>query len=312
MHSIISVLTLAATVCSDPRPGPRSGHALAYYSKRHVVAMFGGASNAGLATSLWTWDGTEWRCLADAGPPGRLDAELVYDAKRDRLVLFGGRVRSGREQRLLNDTWEWDGHTWSEVAKTGPAPAPRVHMGVAFDPSTNATIVHSGTAANEEFADTWSWNGDRWTRIASLDHRAIVNSMVTLRDGRVMLVTATPDADASKNDLLRVGLLRLEGTRWVEISRDGPAFSPRAATAPSGEGLLLYAGWEPNGTAVTRRWNGAAWSEIQHSPPRRRGAQMAYDARRNVVVMIGGETADGNTSEIWEWSERTGWRLVAK
>ena len=36
--------------------------------------------------------------------------QLAYDAKRDRLVLFGG--RAGYPNGDLQDTWEWDGSKW--------------------------------------------------------------------------------------------------------------------------------------------------------------------------------------------------------
>ena len=37
---------------------------------------------------------------------------MAYDSARERIVLFGGRTdRSGD----LNDTWEWDGRTWTRV-----------------------------------------------------------------------------------------------------------------------------------------------------------------------------------------------------
>jgi hypothetical protein len=40
----------------------------------------------------------------------------VFDSRRPRLVLFGG--RSG--QTLLTDTWEWDGTSWSQKSGAGP------------------------------------------------------------------------------------------------------------------------------------------------------------------------------------------------
>lgn len=300
--------------CTDSVPGPRSNHALAYDAKRGVVVMLGGVGPIARAphpTTLWAWDGKRWKCLADGGPPSRSDAELAYDIKRDRLILFGGRTREGREQQALGDTWEWDGRAWKQVALLGPAPAARVHMVLTYDPSAGVTVLHGGTSATADFSDTWAWNGDRWTRRASLDLSAIANGMVATPDGSLTLVTATPDTLTPKNDLLRLGVVRLDGSRWTTVASNGPGFSPHAPTAATADGLLLYAGWEPNQTSATHRWNGRAWTKVAGSPPRRRGTAIAYDARRDVVVMIGGETASGLTSEIWEWSAKAGWVRVA-
>ena len=65
---------------------------------------------------LWAWNGRLWRKLADAsetGPAPRAMGTLAYDRKRDRIVLFGGRMRLPDGD--MNDTWEWDGARWSHV-----------------------------------------------------------------------------------------------------------------------------------------------------------------------------------------------------
>jgi hypothetical protein len=52
---------------------------------------------------------------------------MVYDAARQRVVLFGGnQVVSG-----TNDTWEWDGSAWTQVADMGPSP--RWSFGMTYD-----------------------------------------------------------------------------------------------------------------------------------------------------------------------------------
>ena len=275
--------------------------------------MFGGVSSdrGALPTTLWSWDGKSWKCLSDSGPPPRSDAELVYDSRRDRIVLFGGRTRIGREQHFFGDTWEWDGHSWAQVATLGPAPEPRVHMVAAYDPAAGVTLVAGGTSQNADYDDTWAWNGDRWTRLASLNLTAMPNGMVTTTNGHVALVTMTPDSLLAGKGLLRLGVQRLDGSKWVSVAVNGPGFSPQAPTAATSDGLLLFAGWEPDQTSATHRWNGRVWWKVAPSPPRRRGTRMVYDARRDVVVLIGGETEAGLTSEIWEWSARVGWKRVA-
>jgi hypothetical protein len=38
---------------------------------------------------------------------------MAYDAATRTVVLFGG---LGAEDKPLNDTWTWDGSTWTEQA----------------------------------------------------------------------------------------------------------------------------------------------------------------------------------------------------
>lgn len=97
-------------------PGPRTSPGAAYDSKRGITLVFGGVDGSGFLGDLWAWTGTEWLKLADAssaGPAPRATAQLAYDQKRDRVVMFGGRNRWPDGD--LNDTWEWDGATWRRI-----------------------------------------------------------------------------------------------------------------------------------------------------------------------------------------------------
>ena len=79
-----------------------------------------------------------------------------------RVILFGGDDGNGA---ALQDTWSWDGHTWTDLTPTPPALSPTaVYDGTAsewegtfvlfggFDPD-------SGVFLN----DTWVLNGTTWT-----------------------------------------------------------------------------------------------------------------------------------------------------
>ncbi len=63
---------------------------------------------------LFAWNQDEWYIAADFGedpPVNRSGYACAYDSIRQRLVLFGGYL-SSQDQ---NDTWEWDGVTWTEI-----------------------------------------------------------------------------------------------------------------------------------------------------------------------------------------------------
>ena len=58
------------------------------------------------------------------------------------------------------------------------------------------------------------------------------------------------------------------------------------------------------------RWDGAAWSEVEASgpaPTARSFFAAAHDPVRDVVVVHGGEDANGVSDETWEW-DGTAWR----
>ncbi len=66
-------------------------------------------------SNLFAWNGVDWYIAAEFGedPPVyyRSGYACAYDPVREKLVLFGGFVGSNEE----NDTWEWDGVTWTEI-----------------------------------------------------------------------------------------------------------------------------------------------------------------------------------------------------
>jgi len=84
--------------------------------------------------------------------------------------------------------------------------------------------------------------------------------------------------------------------------------------APGADGVLLLTG-PPEGVRDTGpmplwQWDGDAWTEVEVSgpaPDARSFFAAAHDPVRDVVVVFGGESADGLSDETWEWDGRA-WR----
>ena len=81
-----------------------------------------------------------WTQKQDMGPWPRGGHALAYDSGRGRVVLFGGaaivpaptpEMPNGFTETTFNDTWEWDGSLWSQMANFGP-PARSDHV-LAYD-----------------------------------------------------------------------------------------------------------------------------------------------------------------------------------
>src|SRR4029434_2932304 len=101
-------------------------HAMAYYSARCTVVLFGGSVVGGPEKVVWEYDGTSW-LASNIGvvPPPRSRHAMAYDSARDRVVLFGG--VAGSNGPYLADTWEWDGTAWVSVTPTVSPPARSHH-----------------------------------------------------------------------------------------------------------------------------------------------------------------------------------------
>lgn len=87
-------------------------------AKAGVVLMWGGTTGAEHLDDLWQWDGQSWKEIQVTGPrPGkRTGAGMVYDIHRERVVLYGGRIREDGRVKDSDEMWEWDGHQWALIA----------------------------------------------------------------------------------------------------------------------------------------------------------------------------------------------------
>src|SRR5262249_58326600 len=99
------------------RPPAQSNAAMAYDAATGTVVLFGGHGGT------WTWNGTtRTKQHPAASPPARSFASMAYDAATGTVVLCGGRGDSSFG--AVNDTWTWDGTTWTKQAPAG-SPAAR-------------------------------------------------------------------------------------------------------------------------------------------------------------------------------------------
>jgi cysteine-rich repeat protein len=140
-------------------PSPRAGP-IAYDSARDRVVLFGGNGPMGgpapqvvVLGDTWEWDGAAWVELhPTTAPSPRTGHVLVFDAARQRTVLFGG---TDATDTWLAETWEWDGVTWTQrpSAITPPSSAEYV---AAYDPLRGVVVLVGH--------DTWEWDGNAWTQ----------------------------------------------------------------------------------------------------------------------------------------------------
>lgn len=157
-------------------PGARANHVCAFDSRRGRLVVFGGShfdSGSGadyLVDPLRTseWDGATWHAIPSPGPGwsqqsfpvGRMRAAMAYDPARGRCVLFGGNFGYGTPmpQGYQNDTWEWDGATWTRMQPTSVPPAV-YSPSMWYDTSLGACVLW----ANGRYA----WNGADWLPVAT-------------------------------------------------------------------------------------------------------------------------------------------------
>jgi hypothetical protein len=116
----------------------------------------------------WTWTAAGGWIEASpaASPPPRYSHAMTYDAARGVIVLFGGRIA---DREAFDDTWEWDGVTWTERATAIRRCALEKHV-MAYDAARERTVLFGGALPEQldenepQLADTWEYDGTTWAR----------------------------------------------------------------------------------------------------------------------------------------------------
>ena len=321
------------TQLGGANPPARTGHAAVFDAARGTTVVFGGCTSpvpngcaGGFAQDTWEWDGGGWTQSLPIGllPAGRVGHALAYDALRRKVVLFGGCVAGGPSMcnATANDTWEWDGASWTE---RHPATSPPGRFGHAmtYDAARHEVVLFGGCSdpmmTECDLTDTWAWDGTTWTPRApqlspppraghamTFDAR---RGVVVLFGGERHLMTLadTWEWDGAEWHALTPAMapparwahaIAFDGTRTVVVG--GCAQPPRIAAVPCASPTEDQ--WE---------WDGATWTERTPfaRPQARASHTMAFDAARGRLVLFGG--AGGLTpttrDDTWEWDGTT-WR----
>jgi hypothetical protein len=254
-------------------PGPRTFPAAAYDAARGAVVLFGGnrvlfgreGEEGPFLGDTWELKDGRWRLASETGPPPRAEATVAYDAKRKRIVLFGGYDRQGGKSRRFGDTWEWDGARWERVAAEGPAP--RNNAAMAYDAKRGRVVLFGGSTGRPS-GETWEWDGRRWERVGEGQEGRY--NCVMAYDPRRGRVVRFGGWDGTK----RVGdTWEWDGTTWRKVSDTGPPARNHAAMAyDEGRGRVVLVGGH-DGSLVFGdewEWDGAAWTPAGGCPPRPR------------------------------------------
>ncbi|HEY5202060.1 MAG TPA: cell wall-binding repeat-containing protein [Acidothermaceae bacterium] len=109
-----------------------------------VGATFGGPRGT---VQLWTWDGTNWHQLPSTVLPGDAGTpSIVYDPDAGDMVVLvdasgidmgvNGRIWGGAEE----ETWAWNGTSWSMLYATTPANRIPFDLVIAYDKSTHQLV----------------------------------------------------------------------------------------------------------------------------------------------------------------------------
>ncbi len=155
-------------------PSPRENPGVAWDATHNRLVLFGGETNDGQGNftyfnDTWVWDGANWTQMSpSASPSSRTQVGMAWDAARNQVVAFGGYFSDGFNSTIYNDTWVWDGATWTQKSPVASPPA-RAWFKMAYDEARSQTVIFGGYNNSDALpTDTWVWDGTNWIQQSPL------------------------------------------------------------------------------------------------------------------------------------------------
>jgi len=187
---------------------------MAYDATLQTIVLFGGEIklDRNQVNDTWTlhWvkdpqtgaDQAVWKLEAPPVSPTPRDSHrMVYDPARRETVMFGGfqlpdpvtdPENPAQRGHALDETWTWNGATWSPRPPVPPASVPRARYdhALSYDPVTQRVVLFGGNfllwgeqsvvrklrleecpwtcttdpSGDMVLKDTWTWDGTQWTQ----------------------------------------------------------------------------------------------------------------------------------------------------
>jgi hypothetical protein len=262
-------------------PPPRMAAAMAYDASTGTIVLFGGEGNVppyqiGPLGDTWTWDGTNWRQWHPAiSPQPRRGHGMAAYPPGHGVVMFGGDTGVGMHPVWSNETWFWNGRTWS-MLHPPQSPSPTADVSMVYDAATGGVLLYF---LNGLAAEAWTWNGASWV----MQHTSM---MPPPRDSGALAYDA-----AAQRVVLFGGQALMDpqhpylsdtwtwdGSTWVEAKTGvNPPAVGWATMAFDGGRVVLFGGYGISGPAEQGRksppldpastwlWNGASWTRASQS-----------------------------------------------
>lgn len=237
-------------------------------------------------------------------PPDRIGALMAYDGARNRVLLAGGQAPGNTSTR--NDTWEWNGTTWTQVFPTTQLNFARpTHL--VYAPQRGRILAVSGELGlGGTPMRIHEWTGSNWLLVNStgLSSRAEYFNVAWDSVRGVLVLFGHPYLGET---------WEWDGVNWAQRGTGGPVprYGHEMAFDPVRQVTVLYGGISFNNYRMTDtwEWNGTYWLERFGiaSPPICQREGFAYDPARQRIVLHGGDDVNGGQSNAVYEFDGNGW-----
>ncbi|MGH9456152.1 MAG: Kelch repeat-containing protein [Thermoanaerobaculia bacterium] len=313
-----AVLLIALPFAALAEPSARTNAMLVFDESLDRPLLFGGVTppfvrgDSRVARArldeTWVWTGRRWiQRFFDVQPPARSSAAMVWDANRDRVLLFGG---AGQDDVALADTWEFRDDAWHRLEPPA-SPSARRLAGHVFDPLRDRFIIYGGAVGpTTTLQDTWEFDGTTWTQVGTTgpDVRNPILVYDETRD-EVLMVAVLDDGTSA--------MYRYDAPTWTEIEPEDlpPCVNLANMVWQEHNGKVLLAGGlcaQGNAPGETWEWDGTNWTEVEAkgSIGFVFGHAMTYDEARGETILFGGTELNFERNETYRYRDGV-WKFAA-
>ena len=307
---------------SGSPPSARSGASAVYDSQRQRMIVFGGRPASGLGNDTWALDlgaSPSWSSIATAGTPPseRMFHSALYDAPRDRMLVFSGEnfpnnlVRIDCYQLNLSGTPTWQ--------LFGIANSSRGAL--VYDSANDRALLYGGYVDMPPWTTNQTWiiplNGGNSSRLAPTGAapygRADESAVYDVNRHRVVVFGGENLGGFEAGFSNQTSVLSIPWSvgpnpppdlrfDWIPFGTGTPPserFGHTAIVDAPGDRMILFAGEDPYGTPAIKNdvWTlslaTGAWSSMTPSgtPPQARTQHTAiFDPVGRRMIVFGGHT----------------------
>ena len=223
----------------------------------------------------------DWKAITNLSkaPQGRNFSSMAYDESLKKSVLFGGYTTD-----YINQTWTWDGTSWTEVEHDRPPQ--RILPAMWYDPHLKKTVIFGGLGRADSnatsltrFSDMWSFDGTNWSEIKPAH-------VPPARYGAQVAV------NPNTGNVLLFGGLRVDTVPSTDSNGQ-----------PTTKQVQVYADdfWQ---------WDGTDWTQqtFARTPYARENGGLAWDPSTQQFVIFGGYAGQQYLSDLWTLTPDKGWQ----
>ncbi len=284
--------------------GPKlNSAALSYDEARNQIILLGSTEKGEAETHLYT--GSGWKKLTPALSPKCVSAStLTYQSHNQRILFVGGGCATGG---IVNETWEWDGETWTRVeVKAGPGDI--TGQALVYDPTERAAVLFGGF----DFAVrsiTYLYSDGVWkASFEQFDPGPRSQFVLQSVPGAGLFLYGGANDTTSYSDFWK-----LVGTRWELTGLEGDKPSDCQYPVSTYDSDRKRAVMLCESSKVFE-FDGTRWFKfdgLKTEPPTRRWSRLAYDEKTRKTYMFGGFDGATYLRETWQW-DGTAWTRIAK